>query len=125
MTPEEFKSLDNCIHLMLIKRAKQVSAKRYCAFIRRLLILAINLPPTTPNAAPILEATRRLFIQKPNVTALFDSANCSDFGSGQWDIEVDDPDFSHAESSVAWEMHMLRNHTDETIRDFAHKVQAC
>jgi nucleolar complex protein 3 len=123
MTAQELKSLDNCIHLMLIKRAKQVTNIRYCAFIRRLLILAVNLPPTT-DASLLLEAIRRLFIQKPNVTALFDSSNCSDFGSGQWDIEVDDPDFSHADSSVAWEMHMLRNHTDETIRNFALQVQA-
>lgn len=122
MTQQELKSLDDCIHLMLIKRAKQVSAKRYCAFIRRLLILAMNLPPAS-NAAPLFEAIRRLVIQKPNVTAIFDSSNCSDFGSGQWDIEVDDPDFSHAESSVAWELHMLRHHTDQDLREFALKLQ--
>ena len=122
MTPEELKSLINCIHLMLIKRAKQINNKRYCAFVRRLLVLALNLPSN--YVSPLLESVRIMFSQRPNIIALFDSANCSDFGSGQFDIEVEDPDYSHADSSVAWELHMLRNHNDSTIREFAQKVQA-
>lgn len=118
----EFASLNTCIHLMFIKRARQISNKRYCAFIRRLLVLSLNLP--AKFVPQLLESIRILFLQRPNVSALLDSSNCSDFGSGQFDMEVDDPDYSHADSSVAWELHMLRNHNDATIRDFALRVQA-
>lgn len=121
LTPQEFSSLNNCIHLMLIKRARQVSSKRYCAFVRRLLILALNLP--AQYVPKLLESIRILFLQRPNINALLDSSNCSDFGSGQFDMEVEDPDYSHADSSVAWELHMLRQHMDLHIRDCANKVQ--
>lgn len=120
--PGEFQSLINCIHLMVIKRSKQLNNKRYCAFARRLLILSLNLPPAYVSS--LLEAVRIMFLQRPNITALLDSANCSDFGSGQFDIEVEDPDYSHADSSVAWELHMLRGHSDLVVREFAQKLQA-
>ena len=122
LSDEEFHSLNSCIHLMFIKRARQVSNKRYCAFIRRLLVLTLNLP--AKFVVPLLESIRIMFLQRPNTAALLDSTNCSNFGSGQFDLELDDPDFSHADSSVAWELHMLRNHTDANIREFAAKVQA-
>lgn len=118
----EFNSLNSCIHLMFIKRARQISNKRYCAFIRRLLVLSLNLP--AKFVPQLLESIRILFLQRPNVHALFDSSNCSDFGSGQFDMDVDDPDYSHADSSVAWEMHMLRNHVSSDIRNLTTKLQA-
>jgi len=110
ITDEEFSSLNDCIHLMLIKRSRQVSSKRYCAFVRRLLILSLNLPPK--HVANLLDTVKILFLQKPNIKAIFDSTNCSDFGSGQFDIAVEDPDFSNADSSVAWELHILRSHIE-------------
>lgn len=120
LTITEFTSLNNCIHLMLIKRARQISSKRYCAFVRRLFILAINLP--AHFVPKLLDTTRILFLQRPNINALLDSSNCSDFGSGQFDMSVDDPDFSHADSSVAWELHLLHRHLDPNIREAASRV---
>lgn len=121
MGEAELNSLNGCINLMFIKRAKQVSNQRYCAFVRRLLLLTLNLRPKL--AAQLLELIRMLFLQKPSIGALLDSSNCSDFGSGQFDMDVEDPDYSHADSSVAWELHMLRFHNDVNVRNFAIKVQ--
>lgn len=115
MNEHEFTSLNNCIHLMLIKRAKHVSNKRFCAFARRLLTLALNIPPQF--VCQLLESVRIMFLQKPTICALLDSSNLSDYGAGQFDMEVDDPDFSHADGSVAWELHMLRKHTETIIRE--------
>jgi len=115
----EFTSLNNCIHLMLVKRGRHINNKRYCAFVRRLLILALNIP--SEFVPPLLDSIRILFLNRPSVCALLDSSNCSDFGSGQHDMETDDPDYSHADSSVAWELHMLRNHNESAIRESAMK----
>lgn len=115
----EFTSLNNCIHLMIIKRAKHINNQRYCAFARRLLVLALNLP--SKFVSPLLDSIRIMFLQRPSVCALLDSSNWSDFGSGQYDMEIDDPDFSHADSSVAWELHLLRNHNEVSIRESAVK----
>lgn len=112
---QEFQSLISCIHLMLIKRSKNINNKRYFAFVRRLLTLSLNLP--SQFTAKLLETVRIMFLQKPSVIALLDSANCSNYGSGHFDIYSEDPDFCHADSSVAWELHMLRNHIDKNIRD--------
>lgn len=119
MNDQEFSSLNCCIHLMLIKRARHMSNQRYCAFVRRLLVLALNIP--TKHVGPLLDSVRILFLQRPSVCALLDSSNYSDFGSGQFDTEIDDPDYSHADASVAWELHMLRNHNETTIRETAVK----
>lgn len=119
MNDQEFSSLNCCIHLMLIKRARHISNQRYCAFVRRLLVLALNIPPRF--VSPLLESVRILFLQRPSVCALLDSSNYSDFGSGQFDNEINDPDFSHADASVAWELHMLRNHNETNIRETAVK----
>lgn len=111
----EFTSLNSCIHLMLIKRAKHINRTRYCAFTRRLLVLAVNI--TSRFVPPLLESIRIMFLQVPQIAALFDSSN-----TGQYDIEIDDPDFSHADASVAWELHMLLRHTDTVIRNSAMKL---
>lgn len=116
---QEFTSLNNCIHLMIIKRAKNINNQRYCAFARRLLVLALNLP--SKFVSPLLDSIRIMFLQRPSVCALLDSSNWSDFGSGQYDMEIDDPDFSHADSSVAWELHLLRSHNEVSIRESAVK----
>lgn len=119
LSEQEFSSLNCCTHLMLIKRARHISNQRYCAFVRRLLVLALNIPPRF--VSPLLESVRILFLQRPSICALLDSSNYSDFGAGQFDIEIDDPDYSHADASVAWELHMLRNHNETIIRETATK----
>lgn len=116
---QEFASLNCCIHLMLIKRAKSINNQRYCAFARRLLVLTLNLPPKF--VGPLLDSIRIMFLQRPSVSALLNGSNWSDFGSGQYDMETEDPDFSHADSSVAWELHLLQNHNETSIREFATK----
>lgn len=121
MNQTELTSLINCIHLMLIKRAKQVTVSRFCAFVRRLLILALNIPPAF--APQLLETIRIMFLQRPQVKALLDSANCRDYGSGQFDMDVSDPDHCHADSSVAWEMHLLLEHVDSKVRDSANMIK--
>lgn len=122
MSQIELNSLINCIHLMLIKRAKQVTSQRFCAFVRRLLILALNIPPSF--VPQLLETTRIMFLQRPQVKALLDAANFKDFGSGQFNMDIEDPDHSHADSSVAWELHLLLNHIDPKIRETAAMIKA-
>lgn len=119
MNDQDFSSLNSCIHLMLIKRARHMSNQRYCAFVRRLLVLALNIP--AKFVSPLLESVRILFLQRPSACAILDSSNYSDFGAGQLDTEIDDPDYSHADASVAWELHMLRNHNETNIREAAVK----
>lgn len=119
LSEQEFSSLISCVHLMLIKRARDINNKRYHAFVRRLLILTLNL--NSIFAEKLLMTIRIMFLQRASVGALLDSSNCSDFGSGQYDIDADDPDFSNADSSVAWELHMLRCHGDPIIKDAVKK----
>lgn len=119
ITPSEFASLISCIHLMLIKRPRNVSARRYCAFVRRLLVTALNMP--SPYVAELLEVIKILFLQRPQLSALLDSSNASDYNAGQFDIETEDPDLSYADCSVAWELHLLRCHTEPMIRELAIK----
>lgn len=117
MNEFELESLVSCVHLMLIKRAKHVNNRRYCAFIRRLLVLALNVKQE--HVLRIIDLVKILFLRRPSVEALLDSTNCSDFGAGQYDMEIDDPDFSYADASVAWEIHMLRCHNEDKIQQMA------
>lgn len=115
MDEAEFASLNSCIHLMLIKRAKHINKTRYCAFVRRLLILALNIP--SRFVLPLIESIRIMSIQVPRVAALFDSSNY-----GEYDITIEDPDFSYADASVAWEMQVLLNHYDESVKTSAYAL---
>lgn len=119
MNEYEFSSLNSCIHLMLIKRARLVNNRRYCAFARRFLILALSIP--SHFVPTLLESVRIMFLQRPQLGALLDSSNMADYGAGTYDLESDDPDFSYADSSVAWELQLLRCHAEPNIKSCAIK----
>lgn len=110
ITRSEFASLVNCIELMFIKRAKKISQQRYSAFIRRFLIVALNCP--SEYSVDLITIVRTMLSNRPSQLALLDSSNC---GSGLYDIEIDDPDLSHAEASVCWELHLLLKHYEQAI----------
>lgn len=113
MAQEEFSSFLECIDLLLIKRSKQISSQRAAAFARRLLTLSLSFP--VPSVLNLLESIRALILQHPSTAALLDSSNCANYGAGVYDPQLSDPDHSYADSSVAWELHLLRSHHEKSV----------
>lgn len=117
ITKDEFSSLMNCIELVIVKRARHISNQRYAAFVRRLLTISLYIP--NDFVVDLLSAVRTMILQQPNSLALLDSTNCSNFGTGEYDMLIEDPDHCHADSSVCWELHLLQKHHEPAIRDYA------
>lgn len=108
--------LVRCLELLLTARTV-IGMERVAAFIKRLLISSISLPPN--GALALLSIIERLFRKYPKVQQILDAEVC---GSGSYQPEIEDPEHTHALSSTAWEFSILVQHYHPTVKKFAELV---
>eukprot|EP00298_Acanthocystis_sp_HF-20_P029650 c8560_g1_i1.p1 GENE.c8560_g1_i1~~c8560_g1_i1.p1 ORF type:complete len:839 (-),score=316.78 c8560_g1_i1:13-2481(-) len=100
-----------------IQDRKQIEASRAAAFIKRLLTLALSLPPHC--ALSIILLVRCMFEAWPATKRMLDNDNQM---TGNYNPEIEDPDFAYALSSTVWELHTLKKSTHPIVAQAAQRV---
>lgn len=104
-----------CVESLFLQR-KEIVVDRVAAFIKRLLIVALHLPPH--QILSILALVRSLFHKYPKLHLLLDNASeC--VSSGIYRSDVDDPDFCNPYATSCWELSVLRLHWHPEVSKFA------
>ncbi|RWS06914.1 nucleolar complex protein 3-like protein [Dinothrombium tinctorium] len=111
---ETIVTMFECVDSMIVKRRKQISLKRVLAFIKRLATVALNNKRSTSLA--ILSLIARIMQNHKQSDILIDTDKC---GNGVYLPEAEDPEFSNANASTLWELHLLRNHYQKSIRNYS------
>lgn len=104
----------DCLDVMISKRRKQVSQQRILAFIKRLTTL--SLQQNSGGAVAYLSAVRQYIHSFKYSDVLYDNEVQ---GSGVYLPYLEDPEHCCANSTVLWELHLLRNHFDPTVQRYS------
>jgi len=99
----------DCI-LLLFSRVKQTSSLRAAAFIHRLSVIAVHLPPL--HSIILVHTISWLFYHYPQTTALLDNDLTT---TGQFNAEVEDPDLSNPNSQQLFLPTILTFSTDQRL----------
>ncbi|ELR22289.1 nucleolar complex associated protein, putative [Acanthamoeba castellanii str. Neff] len=115
-SPELVKSLLHCLSLMS-KDKKQVSVNRMAGFAKRLMNIAMCLPPNACLA--IISIIKEIFNRHPRSQQLLDSEFV---GSGTFMAEVSDPEHANPLASTLWEFPMAKDYYHPTVVDYSARV---
>lgn len=103
---------------VLIKRRKNITQQRLLAFIKRIVILSLQLLNNgTLGCLGIVKTVMQL-------TASLEIVLDTDMsvGSGRYDAELDDPEYCNANSTALYELVTLRRHYHPTVRKMANHI---
>ncbi|KAJ8025806.1 Nucleolar complex protein 3-like [Holothuria leucospilota] len=103
-----------CMDAMVFKRHKQITTQRVLAYIKRMGTLSLQ---SLPNACLAFLCTMRAMLKLyPKSDILLDTES---MGSGVFLPELEEPEHCHAQNTVLWELHLLKNHFHPTIKPYA------
>lgn len=102
----------HCLRLMF-RFSKQLSTERVGAFVKRLAIVALHLPPS--HAIAVAHCIRSFFQTCSRARQLLD-ADCT--VSGVFMPLVDNPDLSNAFATTLWELTLLAQSSHPYQRDY-------
>ncbi|RWS31182.1 nucleolar complex protein 3-like protein [Leptotrombidium deliense] len=108
---ETLYTLFECIESMIVKRRKEVSLKRALAFVKRLTTVALNCEGTTVSS--LFSQIETVMQNYKQSDILLDTEKC---GSGVYLQDASDPEFSNANASTLWELHLFRRHYQDSLR---------
>jgi nucleolar complex protein 3 len=106
----------SCLQLMLYER-RQLSMDRVAAFVKRVLIIAMQLQPNASIA--LLVVVRDLLRKYPKAQQLLDSEVTA---SGEFLAEIDDPEHCNPFATQTWEFGLLAQHYHPTLAKLARVV---
>ncbi|RLN97993.1 hypothetical protein BBJ28_00023314 [Nothophytophthora sp. Chile5] len=104
-----------CVEAVFLKR-KEIVVERVAAFVKRLLLVAQQLPPH--EALAVLALLRALFHRYSKLQQLLES-DVDRVTSGEYRADVDDPDFANPYASACWELALLARHAHPKLAAFA------
>ncbi|XP_053205083.1 nucleolar complex protein 3 homolog [Panonychus citri] len=105
-----------CLETMIIKR-RRISFPRVVAFTKR--CATVCLQSDDPSILALLSFIRRMFIEHPRIDVLIDSET---MGTGLFMPHVEDPEYCNAHATQLWELNLLGNHCNPTIRTFSRNI---
>ncbi|OHT02316.1 hypothetical protein TRFO_07132 [Tritrichomonas foetus] len=98
--------------------SQDMDKSRTASFAKRLMIMTIHAQ--VPVAAKVIAHIRQLFSKNPGMAA----ACAFDFeGEGEFNIEVDDPDFCNGPCAKYWELVELSHSYSETLRNYSKEME--
>ena len=106
-----------CVHVMLIRRKKNLTTNRMLGFIKRFATL--TLTNSTPTTMAFLSIVRYMLINFAKADILLDNENS---GCGLFRSDTEDPEFCNASSTQLYEMHLARRHVDTQVARFANHI---
>lgn len=103
---------------VLVKRRKNMTQQRLMAFIKRIVILSLQLMNNGTLAClgivkTVMQLTSSLEIILDTDTSV---------GSGRYDAELDDPEYCNANCTALYELTALRRHYHPTVRKMAQHI---
>ncbi|KAG5884106.1 hypothetical protein JTB14_024146 [Gonioctena quinquepunctata] len=102
----------------LIKRRKKITNKRTLGFVKRLTTLSLQL--THDGALACLGLIKNIMQLNRAVDILLDLD--SSVGEGNFQAEIDDPEYSNASSTALYEMILLTKHYHPIVNKFARNI---
>lgn len=105
---------------VLIKRRKNINQPRLLAFIKRILTLSMQLLHNgTISCLGIVKTIMQL---TSSLDIILDTD--SNFGSGRYNPELDDPEYCNASCTAAYEIALLCRHYHPIVRKMATHIGA-
>ena len=96
---------------------RQLSSDRVAGFVKRVLALALHVPPAC--AAALMALTRLLLTRYPRCVRLLDTEHAC---VGVYNSDVANAELSNALASTGWELHLLRRSFHPAARRAAGEV---
>lgn len=106
-----------CVHVMLIRRRKNMTTNRLLGFLKRFATL--SLTNNCPAALALLSVIRYIVSNFAKADILLDNENS---GCGIFRAETEDPEFSNASSTQLYELHLARKFYDPIVARFADHI---
>lgn len=117
-THGDIDSIVTTLENVLIKRRKSITHLRYLAFLKRLMTLSIQvLHNGTLGCLGIVKNAMQL---NSKLDILLDTEN--KVGSGKFDPDITEPEFSNANCTSLFELCLLRRHYHPTVVKFANHI---
>lgn len=102
----------------LIKRRKKITNKRTLGFVKRLATLSLQL--NHDGSLACLGLIRNIMQLNRSVDILLDFD--SSVGEGQFQPEIDDPEYSNAASTALYELNFLKRHYHPVVQSFTKHI---
>ncbi|XP_034935770.1 nucleolar complex protein 3 homolog [Chelonus insularis] len=119
-SPENCEILIKCLVLSLINRRKRVTQNRLIAFIKRIMIMSLQLHHH--EALGFLGIIRSLFQKCKFVDILLDTD--SNVGDGCYQPELEEPEHSNASCAALWELAALQRHYHSIVQKLSKNIAA-
>lgn len=114
----DIESIITTLENVLIKRRKSMTHQRYLAFLKRLLTLSLQvLHNGTLGCLGIIKSAMQL---NSTLDILLDTEN--KIGSGKFDPEIIEPEFSNANCTSFFELGLMRRHYHPTVVKMANHI---
>ena len=114
----DIESIVTTLENVLIRRRKSITHLRYLAFLKRLMTLSLQvLHNGSLGCLGIVKSAMQL---NSKLDILLDTEN--KVGSGKFDPEIIEPEFSNANCTSLFELCLLRRHYHPTVGKFANHI---
>lgn len=114
----DMESVVSTIENVLIRRRKNITHLRYLAFLKRLMTLSLQVQHNgTLGCLGIVKSALQL---NAKLDILLDPEN--KVGSGKFDPEIIEPEFSNANCTSLFELALLKRHYHPTVGKFANHI---
>ena len=114
----DIESIVTTLENVLIKRRKSITHLRYIAFLKRLMTLSLQVLHN--GSLGCLAIVKNAMQLNSKLDILLDTEN--KVGSGKFDPEIIEPEFSNANCTSLFELSLLRRHYHPTVVKFANHI---
>lgn len=116
----DMESIITTLENVLIRRRKNITNLRYLAFLKRLMSLSLQaLHNGTLSCLSIVKSAMQM---NASLDILLDTE--TKIGSGKFDPEIVEPEFSNANCTSLFELGLLRRHYHPTVVKMANHIAA-
>lgn len=114
----DIESIVTTLENVLIKRRKSITHLRYLAFLKRLMTLSLQV--LNNGSLGCLGIVKNAMQLNSSLDILLDTEN--KVGSGRFDPDIVEPEFSNANCTSLFELSLLKRHYHPTVVKFANHI---
>ncbi|XP_053684737.1 nucleolar complex protein 3 homolog [Sabethes cyaneus] len=115
---DDIEPIISALESVLLKRHNNITYHRYLAFIKRIAMITLQLQHS--GALGCLGVIRTGFVLNSTLDVLLDTESA--IGSGEYNSEIDEPEFSNASSTSLYEVASLNRHYHPIVRKLANNI---
>lgn len=114
------ESILTTIENVLIKRRKHITFQRHLAFLKRLIMLSLQMMHNSSLGCLSVIKTSLQFNNQLDI--LLDTEDV--IGSGRYNPNINEPEYSNANCTKLWELGFLHRHYHPIVRKYAKNIAA-